>query len=579
MAHPSARGCLSPALLLAFGFVAGPLTVPADAQPALLVEDINPGAASSSPQDPEWLGGTLFFTADDGVLGAELWKSDGTAAGTSLVKDLCAGPCSANPREKAMAGGLLFFAADDGAGAVGVWKSDGTESGTVLLRGGFGSAAAPREITPLADAVVFASGMSVFRADATGVVLVKDLGSTPLILSGPSQLTATGGAVFFTATYLTGGSSVPSYQELYRTDGTTAGTVDVGYAGEELTLVGNALYFVRRVFSAYLSTETLEKLDPQTNQRTALRETSTRLIGELAGSGSTLFFTSDSDLWKSDGTAAGTALVEAFVAASALTDVNHTLFFVADDGTHGPEPWRSDGTSSGTSLVRDIVPGGEGSSPDRLTAGGSEAFFTADDGVHGRQLWVSDGTWFGTHLLQEFQPGDVPLIAPGPTGLFFAPSDASVGGELWLLPAVPVYRLYLGATLEHLYTTDSYEDRVLGTVGWRREGVAFRVFPNDRAYGGETPIALHRLYHPGVLQHLWTTDANEASVLSSSQGWMYEGVTGYVLVKQGPGTIPLYRMALASPPLHLWTTDPNEYQVLSTQHGWIGEGISGHVLP
>ncbi len=199
--------------------------------------------------------------------------------------------------------------------------------------------------------------------------------------------------------------------------------------------------------------------------------------------------------------------------------------------------------------------------------------------MHGRQLWVSDGTWFGTHLLQLFEPGDVPLIAPGRAGLFFTPSDAGVGYELWRLPAVPVYRLYLGATLEHLYTTDSYEDRVLGTVGWRREGTAFRVFPGSEAYRGQTPVALHRLYHPGVLQHLWTTDANEASVLSSSQGWTYEGVTGYVLPSGATGTVPLYRMALAKPPLHLWTTDDNEYVVLTTQRGWIGEGIIGYVVP
>ncbi len=304
-------------------------TVAPASAPAFLVKDVNPGAASSSPQDPEWMGGTLLFTADDGVLGAELWRSDGTETGTSMVKDLCVGSCSANPREKTTAGGLVFFAADDGAGAVGVWKSDGTEAGTVLLRGGFGSGAsiAPHALTPLADGVLFVSGTSVFRADVTGVTLVKDMSSSsPLLLSGPSQLIAADGVVFFTVTYLTGGSPVPSYEELYRTDGTPSGTVDAGYAGEELTCVGNALFFVRRVFSAYLSSETLEKLDLQTSQRTTLRQTSTRLIDELAGSGGTLFFTSDSDLWRSDGTAAGTVLLKAFTAASELTDVNaHAL--------------------------------------------------------------------------------------------------------------------------------------------------------------------------------------------------------------------------------------------------------------
>ena len=37
------------------------------------------------------MNGTLFFTANDGSGGTELWKSDGTAAGTVLVKDICPG--------------------------------------------------------------------------------------------------------------------------------------------------------------------------------------------------------------------------------------------------------------------------------------------------------------------------------------------------------------------------------------------------------------------------------------------------------------------------------------------------------
>ena len=42
----------------------------------------------SDPSSLTGVGGTLFFTADDGIHGRELWKSDGTKAGTVLVKDI-----------------------------------------------------------------------------------------------------------------------------------------------------------------------------------------------------------------------------------------------------------------------------------------------------------------------------------------------------------------------------------------------------------------------------------------------------------------------------------------------------------
>ena len=45
-------------------------------------------ATTSGPSSLTGVGGTLFFTADDGIHGRELWKSDGTRAGTVLVKDI-----------------------------------------------------------------------------------------------------------------------------------------------------------------------------------------------------------------------------------------------------------------------------------------------------------------------------------------------------------------------------------------------------------------------------------------------------------------------------------------------------------
>jgi alpha-tubulin suppressor-like RCC1 family protein len=145
--------------------------------------------------------------------------------------------------------------------------------------------------------------------------------------------------------------------------------------------------------------------------------------------------------------------------------------------------------------------------------------------------------------------------------------------------ATTQYRLYSAVTLEHLYTTDFNEYTVLGTQTgvWMQEGIAYQMLTNG-VFGGVATVPLFRLYHPGIRQHHWTTDSNEAVVISREAGWDYEGTIGYVLPTQITGTVPLYRMALAAPPLHLWTTDLNEYNVLATR-GWVKEGIIGYVIP
>ena len=87
--------------------------------------------------------GTLFFQANDGSSGEELWKSDGTSAGTVMVKDIANGG-SSFPRELTNVNGTLFFRASDGiANGPELWKSDGTTAGTVMVKdirsGGLGT--------------------------------------------------------------------------------------------------------------------------------------------------------------------------------------------------------------------------------------------------------------------------------------------------------------------------------------------------------------------------------------------------------------------------------------------------------
>ena len=93
--------------------------------------------------------GVLFFSASDGVNGEELWKSDGTVAGTVMVKDIVPGGTSGSyPRNLTNVNGVLYFVADYG----GLWKSDGTAAGTVQVKD-FGSD--PESLTNVNGTFIF----------------------------------------------------------------------------------------------------------------------------------------------------------------------------------------------------------------------------------------------------------------------------------------------------------------------------------------------------------------------------------------------------------------------------------------
>ncbi len=100
----------------------------------MMVKDIGPGSSGSDPQDLTNVNGTLYFDANDGRDGSELWKSDGTAAGTVMVKDIDPGSDSSVPQDLTNVNGTLYFAANDGAHGDELWKSDGTAAGTVMVK-------------------------------------------------------------------------------------------------------------------------------------------------------------------------------------------------------------------------------------------------------------------------------------------------------------------------------------------------------------------------------------------------------------------------------------------------------------
>jgi ELWxxDGT repeat protein len=148
-----------------------------------MVKDIYAGSAGSNPSGLVAVGSTVFFTANDGAWGNELWRSDGTAAGTAMVKDIYAGNGGASIKNMINVGGTLYFSAYTTACGAEPWMSDGTAAGTVMVQDIYAGSPSSNPSN------MVASGSSIFltATDAThSSRLFVNAPSTPSGLQAPT---------------------------------------------------------------------------------------------------------------------------------------------------------------------------------------------------------------------------------------------------------------------------------------------------------------------------------------------------------------------------------------------------------
>jgi ELWxxDGT repeat protein len=403
------------------------------------VKDIYPGTTSGSPNSSEPLtltnvNGRLFFSAYHPEHGRELWKSNGTGAGTVLVKDIMQGSAGSEPFSLTKSNGLLYFGAfDDPTSGSQLWKSDGTPSGTTILT-------------------------------------QTNLGSSP------SHLTDVDGTLYFV------GAAGPGIQALYRITGGTPTAVPIPLSGSyfigELENVNGVLYFVTSSSEGHILWRTNGTITTQIastpvgfeNRILFLTNVNGTLYGTVGGSrlykydagkvtllatidpgkieplvvvGNKVFFTADDgmhgqQLWVSNGTRAGTKLVKVIGSGIGtqfpldLTNVNGVLYFSADDGVNGRELWKSDGTARGTKMVEDLNAGGESSNPRFITNFKGVALFQATENDKGSQLYRSNGTIAGTFRISNINPLSVPSNIADANGVaYLFGDDGSLRRESW----------------------------------------------------------------------------------------------------------------------------------------------------
>lgn len=424
--------------------------------------DINTAAtplgALSNPQGV--LDGDVFYyQAYTLAAGAELWRSDGTAAGTSLLLDIRPGPEGSKPSDMRMLGDKLLFFASDGVNGTEPWVSDGTTAGTMLLRdinagsdgsfyyGGFALMGGRAYFTARDQA----SGIELWSTDGTtaGTRPVADLAPGPAH-SYPAFITAdpTGSYLLFRA------ESQQAGYELHISDGTAAGTrllADL-YKGSGSSYPGSFRTLDHRmVFTADLPTSGVElwitdgtpggtlplkDIQPGTMDSAARLDEAALLNGEL-------YFAARApnvgeELWKTDGSPAGTVLVADLASGTLssnpreLTAFGGDLFFQANINFNR-ELVRLDGA---TGVVEELMQNATyPNRPSQLKVSGGQLFFRALGPGIGEELYVTDGTEAGTQLVLDVLTGSASsfasyFYAPVSGGVYFVATTAEAGFEL-----------------------------------------------------------------------------------------------------------------------------------------------------
>jgi ELWxxDGT repeat protein len=402
--------------------------------------DVTTRAAQAIPigADPIFLGtmGSLvYFTAQPKASngGAALFKTDGTAAGTTQVAPIDGIGVLTGTKVGTLfisAGTKSYFLANTTAAGQEVWVTDGTAAGTHQVADLYpgGVELSPSLLGLIGTDLIFAESISdntmqLFRTDGTAA------GTQALSNFASSQYgILTESAIVNGKFYAAFESNVSCCEpDLWVTDGTAGGTVQIdsneGFPfhlqPSSLRTFGNELALLTNAENT--GTE-LSVVDSTTNALTILD------MAPGPGSGASY--------------------------GSTIAAMDGFILFLRGDANSGLHLYRSDGTLAGTTLVMDMGPGVQFSQLSQnivVTRVGERAIFQSENAQNGPQLWGSDGTAIGT----------VPLISTpnGPSGFYVQPLIGVVGTHAY-------YGVYSGSKFQLVVTDGTVAGtHILTSVG------------------------------------------------------------------------------------------------------------------
>lgn len=458
------------------------------ANTTLFAEILSSG--SSSPENFFQAGSVLFFSADNGIHGKELWWTDGTIAGTDEVVDVMSRTTSSNIGRILVGNSFMAFGAEEAPNGYEVFVSDGTAAGTHITMNvdptgdGFQDEFAVNGNWVFFSAYEATYGIELWKSDGANTQLVMDIDTTGD--SEPYAFATAGAWTYFTAytsgegyelwktdgtttamvkdiapgtssSYPKAGVEMGGYyyfiaddgtygEELWKTDGSTAGTVMVadiypGTGNEIGELVTNGVLVLYVTENASSGVELFATDGTNTFLVSDINPAGNSDPGQLTVIGNWIYFSADDgtngvEAWRTDGLTTqmlGDINTSGGSNPYGFCELNGAVYFGADDGTNGIELWEFDG--SNTSMVANIGPGAGDGYPEGMIAYYGKLYFSANDFTTGYELWTSDGTAGGTQLVQNMAPG-YSHSSPNNFTLFmntlyFVAGTDTVGSELW----------------------------------------------------------------------------------------------------------------------------------------------------